>query len=65
LYKYPIKPDDSEILSKSLKDEPKQIGTKSKIDKIVTYSETGTILVLSDEKLFSFDHNLTSAEAVR
>jgi hypothetical protein len=48
-----------------LKDEPKQIGTKSKIDKIVTYSETGTILVLSDEKLFSFDHNLTSAEAVR
>jgi hypothetical protein len=61
LYKYPIKPDDSEILSKSLKDDPKQTGTKSRIDKIIAYSETGTILVLSDEKLFSFDHNLSSA----
>mgnify|MGYP003419899605 CR=1 FL=1 len=48
MYRYPIKTDDSEILSKSLKDDARQTGTKTKIDKIVAYSETGTILVLSD-----------------
>lgn len=65
MYKYPVKTDDTEILSKSLKDDARPTGTKAKIDKIVAYSETGSILVLSDEKLFSFETNLSKPEAVR
>lgn len=48
VYKYPIKADESEIIQRSLKDDGRQLGTKSKVDKIVSYVETGMIVVLSD-----------------
>lgn len=65
VYKYPIRADDTEIIQKSIKDDGKQLGTKSKVDKIIAYVETGMIIVLSDERLFVFDSALNKPEMIR
>jgi hypothetical protein len=65
VYKYPIKADESEIVQKSVKDDARQLGTKSKVDKIISYVETGMIIVLSDERLFVFDSALNKPELLK
>ena len=52
-------------MQKSVKDDGRQLGTKSKVDKIVSYVETGMIIVLSDERLFVFDSALNKPEVLK
>ena len=48
-----------------MKDDARQLGTKSKVDKIISYVETGMIIVLSDERLFVFDSALNKPELLK
>ena len=52
-------------MQKNSKDQPKAIGTKSKIDKIIAYTETNSIIALSDGKLFIYDSGLNKPDMIK